>query len=302
VLVAKRNYTVVQSNENDLTIMPRERIFDGTPVAGCTDDDQCMTIQETLDTDSETRNAVAHGTIPRYKLTCGRDDTRGGPNRCIETCTTSADCEAGTVCQDGICYMGVVPPSECYQSLQDFELDGGDSFVVLTANAGYRGRMKEDTDGSCVYDTSLNPLVVGRFHRVEPDCTDTTVSSITPNPCHETLQEPLLGGDAGITTRDSYAIHFRTPGLAFDVADVAITVPGMTDQLYTPVSQGYGFSFVIGGGFLPYALQIGAQLPTRIVTGPDGSLWIVDSGESTAGPQGQVINAGISDGVRATLY
>ncbi len=78
-------------------------------------------------------------------------------------------------------------------------------------------------------------------------------------------------------------------------------VPGMPDQLYTPVGPGYQVSFDIAGGFLPYALEIGAQLPGRVVTGPDGSLWIVDSGEAVGGSEGQLINAG-TDGVRVTLF
>jgi hypothetical protein len=253
---------------------------------------QCTRLHEADVSAVEVAQGLEPGSLTRFGFTCEADAAMGGPPRCLMTCETSDDCEAGSDCLSGRCVMGPIPPPDCVAPLQRYEARAGDAYSVVGSETGYLHRWEAAPDGSCVEDVTRSELLTGRFHRDEPVCGPDSLVAISPNPCRfEGLEEPV-GSDAGIIQlRDTWAIRFRSVGLTFDVVDVAIPMPNDPGQFYSPIPAGYAFSFVLQSGFEPRVLNIRAAYPERIRTEPDGTLWILDSGDDTrAGTRGQVIH------------
>jgi hypothetical protein len=60
---------------------------------------------------------------------------------------------------------------------------------------------------------------------------------------------------------------------------------------FSPVYPGYTMRIRVKGGFVPLFAPILAAYPARIVSGPDGNLWVLDQGDTTSGriTRGQII-------------
>jgi hypothetical protein len=303
-MIASRRYSAIEVGDDHVVIVPRKDVLYATPLDGCTDDAQCNAIEDWLV--AQAQAGAAPGTpIIRHTYTCDVDGPRGGPKRCITTCAADVDCTAGSVCDTAIgqCILGAVPPPQCLAPLQRYEILAGDAFSIISSNGEYKGRQKVDPkSGLCVEDTSLGPLVINRFHRIEPTCTDLSTSAVTPNPCFiPDLQEPT-NDSGGFAMRPAYGIRVRSPGITFDMTDVAVPYPDAANQpgrLFTPVNQSYTMAMRIGGGFIPMALSLNEALPSRARLAPNNVLWIVDSGDYpnglTTGQVVQIVGATIGD-------
>jgi hypothetical protein len=302
LMVSARGFTVGAGvNEGEIQLLPRPLTLDITPIEGCGDSNECTDLEDQELTQSEQAAMDPPGTLPRHMWSCEATNMSSA-NRCVETCPTGKDteCSPGAICQDKECVLGPtkgIDPS-CTAPLQNFEVRAGLAFTVISSATGYHHPWTADSTGQCVKDPGAL-LEVGRFHLAEPDCGSDSIISISPNPCHLTsLQEAYIGGDGQPTTRaGGYAVRVRTPGLTFDVADVEIP---LTDYIasanpehhFSPLPSGYAFKFIIDAGFLPHAAVLTASFPQRLVNAPDGSLWVIDSGDdpSTTGPKGQLLH------------
>src|SRR4029079_10300945 len=100
---------------------------------------------------------------------------------------------------------------------------------VKSSAGSFSHRRITNSEGRCVDDMTRSPLIVNRIRRIEPDCTDLSVHGEGPNPCHiPDLQEPYKDpNDATFKPRDAYGMRIRSPGLTFDLTDVAfdLTLP-----------------------------------------------------------------------------
>lgn len=283
VLTAQRRYTAVETADDHLVFVPRPSVLYASPIGGCSSDAQCATIEDELLTAAEAAAGSTAPTLARHTYSCAVEPSMGGPARCITTCRADADCDEGTSCDlsSGRCIYAPLPPGECVGALQRYEVRAGDAFSIVSSNGEYRSRQVRASDGRCVPDESASPLWVNRFHRVEPLCTDLSATATGPNPCViPDLWEPLLNADGQkYDRRPAYGIRVRGPGLTFDVTDVAIPLPGHPGVLYSPIVGNFGIGIRIAGGFTPLSQPLTLMLPERIRKAPDGSLYIVDSGD-----------------------
>jgi hypothetical protein len=302
IMIASRRFTITKAANEQLVVVPRLDVLAATPIEGCTDDAQCNAIESYLVTQAM-MSATPGQVVARHTYACDADPGRGGTRQCITTCAMDSDCQEGAVCDAGVgrCFLGVLPPPQCVTPSQNFEVLAGNAFSVTSTNDEYRGRQVVDAaTGLCVEDKTLSPLINNRFHRVEPACTDQPAPLVTvtaPNPCSVDLQEPVSDPNHPTVPpklRPARGIRVRSPGLSFDVTDVAIPYPdgaGLPQGLhYTPINGAYSMVLDIAAGFAPMTVPLGAALPSRIRRGPDGSLWVIDSGDlPTGAAAGQVI-------------
>jgi hypothetical protein len=302
---SRRRYLVapapgsVKVGEVQLVLKPA--LLLSTPPDGCTSTDQCNALYNYEQDELEKSSGIAQ---PRDQTwTCRPDEALGGPSRCIATCPGNEDseCPTGTVCQDLVCVEGGFPPQECLASAQTYEPRAGGAFTVLGTTTGYlHDRVLDVQSGTCVEDAAASPLHVGRFHPVEPACAmddDQKLLPTGPNPCSLTFSEPMtvIRQDRSVFpgTRQTRGILLRLPGMTLKIADVITLHPTLPGVLQASYPLGLVWTFVVGGGFTPRADVLGAGFPERVRPAPDGSLWVVDSGETVTQfgtAHGQLIN------------
>ena len=272
-------------------------MLSSTPVGGCADDSQCAELHEAEVAAKEAARAPGAGPLPRFRFQC-QSDSIASEKTCVMSCRQTDDsCQEGSLCVAGRCVLGPIPPPECVAPLQRFEVTATDAFTVVGAKTGYlHRRVVDEISGACTDDPTQSPLTVGRFHRDEPVCDSDGLLDQTPNPCSLTLDEPI-GTSINPASRTSHGIRFRSEGITFELADVLIPAPGGS-ALYSPVPAGYRFLLFVAGGFLPRetsrrsGTSLQAAVPDRIRPAPDGTLWIVDTGDEvgTTGRRGQLIH------------
>jgi hypothetical protein len=326
-LTSLRRYTVAKSTTGQLDLIPRKHVLRTTPVDGCTDDTQCQALADyalrlpsSLDPVSDTTPADTH------HWACQVDPDRapvpGSGKRCIETCHGDADCDDGTVCDNGTCMEGVIPPQSCVNAAQRYELRAGEAFAVVGTRSGYVHPIISDASGNCVRDPNANPNQVGRIPLVAPACDPTAdprtgklpSGGFDANPCEETIDETdyqpvfpniaansCVQGTATLQTRPADAIRFRNRGMQLEIVDP--TYPG--DKVcigdgnanlgkIPTVSPGVQFSFRQTAGFSPMLLPIAPSIPVKVVRGPTESIWVIDEGDflstsiATASTRGKV--------------
>jgi hypothetical protein len=326
-LTSLRRYTVAKSTSGQLDLIPRKHVLRTTPIDGCTDDTQCkeladyaLRLQSPLDPVADTTAADTH------HWSCEIDTARapepGTGKRCIETCTQDSDCDDGTVCDNGTCMEGVIPPQACVNAAQRFELRASEAFTVVGTASGYVHPIIADAAGNCVRDPDANPNQIGRIPLVAPACdpsADPRTGALPgggfdANPCEVTVDETeyqptypniaqnsCVQGNAALVTRQAQAIRFRNRGMQLEIVDP--TYPGdlvcigdrgaMLGNVPT-VSPGVQFSFRQIAGFLPMLLPVGPSYPVKVVKGPTESVWIIDEGDflstsiTTASTRGKV--------------
>ncbi|MSP15507.1 MAG: hypothetical protein EXR73_02650 [Myxococcales bacterium] len=278
LLISSRRYVVVPDSvhADRLDLAVRAETLAETPLAGCASDEQCVAIHERVQAEQE----VLSGQVaPRYDFACRDEVALGGASRCVMTC--DAGCVPGTICSEGRCIAGPLPPAECMVALQAHRVRAGEAYTVTSSQVGYLHRrvLADDGSGRCVDDAAASPLSVGRFELEPPACVGDGPLDVGPNPCSLDLDEPVLT-EAGFELRVSHSVRLRGHGLALDFADVVADSPDAPGERMAPVVRGYSFFFDIAGGFTPRFEALGAALPVRIRAGA-GSFWVLDAGDDT---------------------
>lgn len=310
-LTTERRYAVRKLDAGRLALGHRRRVLRTTPLAGCASDAQCedlAAIEEGLVDPAHPRDKDPTALATTYDWTCADDPTRDGPAQCMISCESSEDCEPGTACNQGVCVEGVMPPPECVRALQRYQVRASDAFVVIGSRTGYLHPWIQAEDSKeCVLDPDANPLVTARIPLDPPACTGDGLTDLSPNPCSTTIEHSedvtVFEEDGGrcvpqsvSRTRETDAVRFRNPVFTIHLAD--ITTQGdavcLADQAgdappFSPLFQGLEYSFQLTGGFFPmFVTPIEAAFPVRIVPAPDGRLWVLDAGDSSATTNGRV--------------
>jgi hypothetical protein len=312
LLISQRRYLVSaapgQIRADSLRLGLKPFVLRSTPVGGCSSAGQCKALHDYEQKELEEATGISQPRSDRWA--CAPDVNLGGPPQCLATCERDEQCPVGSVCQDLICVEGAFAPQACLASVQQYEVHAGNAFTVVGAASGYlHNRILDLPSGECVVDPAANPLRVGRFRTNEPACESAPGGDPNyggragggPNPCSITLAEPMAVIENDVPepgVRQSRGIRIRMPGMTLLVADVLTLHPG-ADALFDGILQaayplGFFWQFIVGGGVAPRADALGAGFPERIRQAPDGSLWIVDSGDSIGAQngiaRGQLVN------------
>jgi hypothetical protein len=145
-LTSLRRYTVGKVTSGELVLLPRKHELRTTPIDGCTTDAQCEALADYAVRNASAADPVHDVTLPDpHTWACRADDARAPNNnadpaqskRCIETCTSTADCDVGTICQGGVCLEGVTPPQSCVNGPQRFDVRASEAFTVVGSRHGY---------------------------------------------------------------------------------------------------------------------------------------------------------------------
>ncbi|HET9991244.1 MAG TPA: hypothetical protein VFQ65_22090 [Kofleriaceae bacterium] len=314
-LTSLRQYTVAHASSGELKLIPRKHVLRTTPVDGCTSDAQCQDLASFL-LQNESSNPPISDTTPAdlHHYSCAPDPARapdpttGAPlNRCIETCSSDADCDAGAVCDNGTCYDGVIPPQSCVNAPQRYEVRASEAFVVAGETAGYNHPIIADAAGNCVRDPNASRFDIGRIPLKAPACDPTAnpfsgllADGVTyePNPCEATVDQTELVNNyvagtctpaspaTSLVTRQATAIRYHGRGMTITLVDP--TYPGdalcIGDRLggkgnIPVVPQLFQESVRVVSGFSPLLINTGAAFPVKVVRGPEESIWIMDDGD-----------------------
>ncbi|MEP6863890.1 MAG: hypothetical protein ABJE66_24900 [Deltaproteobacteria bacterium] len=329
-LTSARQYTVGRATSGELKLLPRKHVLRTTPVDGCTSDAQCQTLATFLLQNESPNPKLTDTTAPDpHHYSCAPDPQRapdpttGAPlNRCIETCTADADCDAGAVCNNGTCYDGVIPPQACVNAPQRYEVRASEAFVVAGETAGYNHSIIADAAGNCVRDPNASRFNIGRIPLKAPAC-DPTANPFTgllpdghtyePNPCQATVDQTenvnnyvpgtctAAAPPTSLVTRQATAIRYHGRGMSITLVDP--TYPGDAQCIgdrqgglgnIPVVPQLYQQAMRVVSGFRPLLIRTGAAFPVKVVRGPEESIWIIDDGDylstsiTTASTRGKV--------------
>ena len=311
-LTSLRRYTVGHSAAGELQLVPRKHVLRTTPIDGCTSSAQCQALATYADSNASSLNPIDDKTPPNGRTwTCAADPARapepGTGNRCIEACTTSLDCDPGTVCNGGFCMEGVEPPQSCVNAPQRYELHAGEAFTVLGSVSGYIHRVIADANNNCIIDPAQSPLETSRVPLTALPCDPTAdprtgrnpAGVLEPNPCQLTTtesefqpqftQQGISCSTSGVTVfaeRPTTAIRLRARGMTLTLVDP--TYPGdLTcngDRLgplanVPLVFPGYQLTFRQTAGFSPLLLSIQPSYPIKVLRGPLESIWVIDNGD-----------------------
>ena len=338
-LTSLRLYTAgPKTTSGELQLLPRKRVLGTTPIDGCTSDAQCQVLGTYALQLEDPANPIDDTTAPdSHTYSCQVDldrapelDATGAApmKRCIETCNVDADCFAGTVCSNGFCMEGVIPPQACVNAAQRFDLRASEAFAVAGVNSGFIHPIIADANGNCIKDPNAPPVKIGRLPLRAPACDPTADphtgqrpdGTFEPNPCEETTNQVELGtvyspgtctlAATPLSTRSTDAIKFRNPGMTITMVDP--TYPGDTtcinDRQGTlgkipVVPSQYQTSVRIDAGFTPQILGIAPAYPVKVTRGPGESIWVIDDGDylstsidiaSTAGKVFRIESASIA--------
>jgi hypothetical protein len=307
-LLSARRYSVRSSASGELRLAERPRVLRTTPVTGCTSDAHCDLL---ADVEAGLASDAQPGMEPPAEdlaWSCRPDSSRNGTqNRCVLTCDPAgdgSDCDAESVCNAaGICVEGIVPPLQCVEAPQRYELRGGDAFIVTGSAHGYQHSIIEDpATGACVPDPDAHPLMIGRFPLDAPPCSGDAATDLLPNPCEVVLEHtfsiPLytpgtceLGDpETMLVTENVTAIRFQNPQLRFHLVQPTYNGDltckgdrmGMLGEVPT-VYPTFRIELHQVDGLMPLHPAIRPTFPTRVVKGPQNSVWVVDEGDGVTG-------------------
>lgn len=318
-LVSMKRYTVGRTKSGELQLLARKHELRTTPLDGCTSNEQCEMLGDyalhnvsSLDPKDDTMT-----TDPRTWV-CQADTERrpkpGTGMRCLQVCDADADCTTGTICQAnpaagikaGYCMEGVVPPQACVNAPQRYELRAGEAFALLGTRQGYVHSIVADAGGNCVRSPTANPFQVSRIPLDPPACDPAadpltgrrTDGTFQPNPCKVTVQETeyklnyvpgtctLAEPDELLITRDAEGLRLNNRSLNLTIVDPSY--PGdlqchgdrMGNVGRVPlVAPGYQISFRQTAGFQPLLIGVNPTFPSKVVRGPQDSIWIIDQGD-----------------------
>ncbi|HTJ46493.1 MAG TPA: hypothetical protein VL463_30515 [Kofleriaceae bacterium] len=310
-LISQRHYAATTATSGELRLIPRRHVLHSTPITGCASADQCTTLEqhERQLNDEPPANGAAlpdPSSEPHHAWACEADPSRPGPNQCIMQCTKDEDCgdlddagksvASGAVCDAGRCVEGVIPPLQCVETLQRYEVHASQAFVMIGSRSGYLHPIIADANGTCVKDPNASPTLVGRIPLTAPACTtganpcSLTIDQTETEPAYApTTDKPceLADPPSQIVTRQAPAIRFSNPTMTFELVDpiypgdqtcVGDRKGGLIDV--PTVFPGYAMSVRIVSGFQSYALPLaGAAYPINVVRGPQESIWVEDEGD-----------------------
>jgi hypothetical protein len=332
-LTSRRRYTVGVANSGELMLLPRKHVLRTTPIDGCTDDLQCTYLANYAAQNASGQDPIATPVVepmpdpsnPGKPIpdvnsrtwACRTDTARAAINpdpaknkRCIETCTATADCELGTICQGGVCMEGITPPQSCVNGPQRFDVRASEAFTVIGSRAGYVHPIVNQ-GGACVRDPSASSLQLGRIPLQAPACgdpiaTDPITGQISgggfeANPCsrivpqieNQPVYTDLANGTCTrgappdvLAERGAPAIQFRNPGLKLTIVDpyypgdkvCLLDRQGALGRIPL-VFEGYQLSFHQTAGYTPLTLPINPAFPVKVVRGPTDSIWVLDNGD-----------------------
>jgi hypothetical protein len=313
----QRRYLVQEAEAGRLVLAERKHVLRTTPVEGCTSDQQCTLLHDIARDMAANRDLEAPTADgePARSWVCEPDPLRDpGRNVCLMKCAQDSDCDSDLQCaDDGYCVEAVLPPDECVEALQPYQVRAGEAFAVTGALTGFLHNLIEDpASGQCVEsvtplpdDEQGGPLAVGRVPLDVPACAGDGFTDVTPNPCAVTLThshmvaEPVLDDDGNpvldenglplkeqsLVTRETSAIRFRNPTFVTHLVDPVLDpaargIPCTLDGAPCPripiVFPGYSLAFAITGGFSPLLAVEGTLYPVELVTDPLGEIWIMD--------------------------
>lgn len=317
-LISRKRFSVTETRAGELELRPRRRVLSTTPIAGCVSDQQCTEmafLKETLRLGAHPIEAELPDQL-EFTWSCEADPSRApGPDRCVMTCETADDCEPGFACSGGYCVEAPVPPAQCIDTVQRYQVRAGEAFAVVGDTTGYLHNRIVDSDGTCIDDPDGSPLNIGRIPLDAPDCPAQTIDAIAPNPCRVTMTQQerfidLVAEDGLCVARDpgagliprsrpTEAIRFSNPAFTFHLADVVTTGDADciddrqgTFPLYSAVHDGYQLRITLTGGFIPMfvlGLDPALRFPNSITRAPDGKLWVTDQGDVSSASRGQVV-------------
>jgi hypothetical protein len=315
-LTSLRRYTVGRSSSGELRLLPRRRQLNTTPLDGCTDNEQCTALadyakelsvsshpsQDTTEPNERTYECLADPDRPPL------DGVGQTGKRCIEVCEQTSDCSLGSICREGICMEGVIPPQSCVNAPQRYEMRAHDAFAVIGSRSGYvHSTIRDAATDRCVADPAGHPFEIGRIPLSAPPC-DPAADERTgrlpdgtfgPNPCSLTMEQvenvpnytPGTCELADPTTvnivRQAPAIRFRGRGYMIHLVDP--TYPG--DNACIKDGQGtlagvpmvfpsYQLTWRQTAGFTPLTVAgIKPAYPVKVVRGPIDSIWVIDEGD-----------------------
>jgi hypothetical protein len=255
---SQRRYLVQEAQAGRLVLAERKHVLRTTPVEGCTSAEQCTLLHDIardMAANRELEAPTADGE-PARSWVCEPDPLRDpGRNVCLMKCNPAnqdSDCDTDLQCSDeGYCVEAVLPPDECVETLQQYQVRAGEAFTVTGAVTGFLHNIIADPDtadpaipdsDACIAnpDPLASPLAVGRVPLDVPPCVEGDgFTDVTPNPCATTLSHshivsrPKLDengeqvvdeNDNPVTedtlvTRETSAIRFRNPVFATHLVD-----------------------------------------------------------------------------------
>ena len=307
-LLSSRRYAVRTSATGELGLGERPRVLRTTPITGCTSDVQCETLADVEAALASDEQPMMEPPAPDLAWSCRPDPSRNGTqDRCVLTCDPagdSSDCDAGSVCNiAGVCVEGIVPPRQCLEAPQRYDVRAGDAFAVVGSVHGYQHPIIEDPGtGACVPDPGAHPLMIGRIPLSAPPCTGDLITDLLPNPCELTLEHTfttpvyqpgtcdLADPETVVTTENVTAIRFQNPQMRFHLVQPTyrgdLTCKG--DRMGTlgevpTLFPGFTIEIHQVDGHLPLHPGVRPTFPGRVVRGPQGSVWIVDEGDGATG-------------------
>jgi hypothetical protein len=314
-----RRYSVKDVETGMMTLEERPRVLRTTPLSGCVDDNQCQDLYLIEQQQLSDQHLIDDTTMPEARaFRCEPDPSRNGTiDRCVMHCDPQGDgtdCDDGTICNpSGVCVEGPIPPLQCVEALQRYEVRVGDAFSVIGSTSGFQHPIIADASGKCIRDPDANPLLTSRIPLDPPACLGDGLTDLDPNPCtttvqHAYFQQRYVGETctpaspaSQLTDAPFPAIRFRNPQMTFHVVEPTYRGDQMCrgDRLGTRtdipvVFPGLTLQFEQVDGLVPLQSGVAATFPVRIVPGPQNSLWVVDEGDflststSTASTRGKV--------------
>ncbi len=320
VLVSHRRYSVKEVFADRLVLGERRRILRTQPQGGCVDADQCVLLarqEALLQRHGQPIDVSDDDLGPAHTWACESDPTRAladsqqDVNRCVMRCDGLEDCEPGFSCSEGYCVSGVIPPAECMETLQRYEVRVSDAFAVIGSVSGFLHNriVSEDTD-ACIDDPDGNALHVGRLPLEVEACSGDGLTDLSPNPCgvdvaHTDSLVPFVstagacfGQDVIVETRTTQAIRLRTPAMAFHLVDAFVPQDleciGDNASSLPPISasyRDYELRLLLTGGLRPMTVSPSPlpAFPQQLASGPEGGVWLLDQGDVSGTSLGRVI-------------
>ncbi len=321
-LISNKNYSVISTQASALELRTRRRKLKTSPLDGCTSDAQCV---EMAELDRQLRNSghpidLADGAPEsNFEWVCADDPSRvPGPLSCQIACTTNDDCEGGLSCDAGFCVAGPLPPPECTLTLNRYQVNGSDAFIVIGSLSGFmHGRTVDPNTGECIDDPDANPLLQGRIPLRPAPCVGDLISDVSPNPCstelvHQESYTPfdLVEGQCepaaepvALRDRTVRAVRFQNRALRFHLVDLETSgdLQCRNDRAgtyppYSTTHNGFELNFDLTGGFIPMFVrkengsQLDLALPKTLAPAFDGRIWVLDEGDLSQAVQGRVLN------------
>ena len=306
-LTSARRYTVARAESGELTLLPRKHVLATTPIDGCTSSEQCQTLAGYAASLRATDSLFQlKPTTDPHKWECQLDPDRAPVNddpaakRCIESCATTGDCDAGTVCigatvlpdkttaHDGTCMESVLPSQSCINGSQRFDLHASEAFTLIGLRSGYvhavteKGGTGEDKH-QCVKaaDPGINlsriPLHAQPCVEGADVATGAIPGGFEPNPCSTTVDQvddaphlavnPVNPADACVVD----AVTPTVPVVRTGVPAIKVRTRNATLTLVDPYSP--GDNVCIGDRQGAVGLTTPAKIPQLLSAPFDANNW-----------------------------